>query len=1007
MTQHISKGPLSDDQPVAEPTSSDGPGASDNMSRESALIKQTAQSVYNQQRQLSAGPPFTDEELDIAFKELWFRIERQCAIEGIAFTDYTRRNIEAEFVEWFENNPIMDAIKQPSPPTAAPATNGDKYGITGTVTVNPGGIVGDGTITATNIAGGHVFEGGEHIHIHAGDNGPLTAEDIARMGGNPNAPEEAYLLRLLTVSNRLPLGQNDVKQAKGFEAVPDVPLDAVYVPLDTTLTQRAVGKDQDAEKRVPVPVLEKAIRQQRLVILGDPGSGKTSFLNALTMNLASASLDPNNKARLEALNVPGTNGQQAYKWSHGRLIPIRVELRELAEDIDLAETTGTARMVWLHITRRLADHNLDVYEARLQRRLTDGECLVMFDGLDEVTDPTRLKLVREAVADFANSYVKARHIVTCRALSYIEPTEKLDRFAEVTLGDLADESISQFITRWYRTLALTGEFAPRVARIRATRLRSAAKRMEGIARNPMLLAVMAIIHTRDGILPRQRAKLFQACVDLLLWNWWRSKHANPEAWWEEHITEDLGVREERLINGLCEVAFHAQSAQSTEGQSANLREADVLDILSGYLGDLPKAKCFLEYTEKQAGLLIGRGTTDGKRVYAFPHRHLQEFLAARHIVEQRGFARRTVELAAKGPRWHEVLLLAVGHIVDNLDMTAPALDAIKALCPPQTPTTADGWRAVWWSGEMLHLVGMDAAKQDKISGAVVIDLVRQQLGKLIQGGHLTPRERAQAADVLGQLGDPRDGVVGSHKMVPIKGGRVTIGPDGATQNVTVKDFYISRYPVTNAQFCRFKKDGGYQKKEYWTTAGWEWLRRAGSIGGLNDDPMWGIANRPVVGITWHEAVAYTRWLAAKGSKPIRLPTEIEWELAAAGKERRKFVWGSKTHNDTTNHREAGIGTTVGVGIFPADRTPEGVHDLGGNVWEWTSTQYRESNYRASDGREDPEKEGARVMRGAAYDTVRTSKTHLLHCTHRNAVDPAAHVDMIGFRVACGDVGSGK
>jgi formylglycine-generating enzyme required for sulfatase activity len=266
---------------------------------------------------------------------------------------------------------------------------------------------------------------------------------------------------------------------------------------------------------------------------------------------------------------------------------------------------------------------------------------------------------------------------------------------------------------------------------------------------------------------------------------------------------------------------------------------------------------------------------------------------------------------------------------------------------------------------------------------------------LVEGGHLTPAERAQAADVLGLLGDRRPGVADFPRLVPFVGGPFQMGAGGNAHQVDLGPFKLARYPVTNAQFRAFVEDGGYTRKKYWTAAGWEWRSRANQTHGLLDDPYYGIDNRPVVGITWYEAVAYANWLAAKSGTPYRLPTEAEWERAAAGTEGRRYPFGRRAHDQIANARDAGIGQTTAVGVFPGDQTPEGLFDMAGNVWEWCSSLGEPLPYRADDGRENLDGSASRILRGGSFDSPRKA----MHSTERRPVDPHAVVSLIGFRVA--------
>jgi formylglycine-generating enzyme required for sulfatase activity len=215
----------------------------------------------------------------------------------------------------------------------------------------------------------------------------------------------------------------------------------------------------------------------------------------------------------------------------------------------------------------------------------------------------------------------------------------------------------------------------------------------------------------------------------------------------------------------------------------------------------------------------------------------------------------------------------------------------------------------------------------------------------------------------------------------------------------LKPFWLACYPVTNTQFRAFIENG-YRKPKYWTEAGREWRKRSASpAGGYAYDPVAGIANRPVTGITWHEAVAFANWLSEKTHKRYRLPTEAEWERAAAGLEHRKYPFvGSRASDDACNTRECGVGQSTAVGIFPEDRTPEGLYDMGGNVWEWCSTLFKEQPYQPDDGREDLAVPGHRILRGGSYDSAHRQ----IHCSQRLPADPLSRIRMIGFRLARDD-----
>jgi formylglycine-generating enzyme required for sulfatase activity len=137
-------------------------------------------------------------------------------------------------------------------------------------------------------------------------------------------------------------------------------------------------------------------------------------------------------------------------------------------------------------------------------------------------------------------------------------------------------------------------------------------------------------------------------------------------------------------------------------------------------------------------------------------------------------------------------------------------------------------------------------------------------------------------------------------------------------------------------------------------------------------------SQPVVGVCWYEARAYCNWLSAQAGLPLRLPTEVEWEAAARGRQARAYPWGEVFDRQRANTSETHVLRTTPVGVFVAGDTPAGIADMAGNTYEWTSSLWGEYTveespvgyrypYDATDGREDPEAPPhiARIARGGS------------------------------------------
>jgi iron(II)-dependent oxidoreductase len=196
--------------------------------------------------------------------------------------------------------------------------------------------------------------------------------------------------------------------------------------------------------------------------------------------------------------------------------------------------------------------------------------------------------------------------------------------------------------------------------------------------------------------------------------------------------------------------------------------------------------------------------------------------------------------------------------------------------------------------------------------------------------------------------------------------------------VEVDSFWMAIHPVTNGEFQRFLDETGYVPED-----------REGYLlhwGGDACPPE--IADHPVVHVSYHDAEAYLEWAGA------RLPTEAEWEKAStwdddAGRKRR-FPWGDE-EDPSRAHVQAE--TTAPVGSHPLGTTPDGIADLYGNVWEWTSTWYGPYPENLDENPDYGEKK--KVCRGVSYHPGEVQ----FGCTTRNPRRPTTRSPLIGFRAA--------
>jgi formylglycine-generating enzyme required for sulfatase activity len=243
---------------------------------------------------------------------------------------------------------------------------------------------------------------------------------------------------------------------------------------------------------------------------------------------------------------------------------------------------------------------------------------------------------------------------------------------------------------------------------------------------------------------------------------------------------------------------------------------------------------------------------------------------------------------------------------------------------------------------------------------------------------------------------------------PITLSRPLSGEINIVQKISYK-FYISKFEITNEQYAQFIADGGYSKPEYWTTNAWAWYQSRNpklTEPGWWQDSNYNAPTQPVVGVRWWEAVAYCNWRSViEGLTPAydatgradltasgyRLPTEVEWEYAAAGGSAENvFPWGSTWDSSkavcSVSPNLALTKTSV-VGSLPAGDAA-GVSDLAGNVWEWCSDNYQDDASVVSGTDRyyfvDDMSSAGFAYRGGAYSTA-PPYAELLRCAYRGGL----------------------
>lgn len=540
-----------------------------------------------------------------------------------------------------------------------------------------------------------------------------------------------------------------------------VTLEDVYIHLDTTtpividekgnrIEKPDALKQMDEKKTRPLKVIEAASEHKNLVLLGEPGAGKSTFVRMLCARLALGDYPPEFESgilpvfiqlrdlapKVAALNLKGLSGDQQNSELAATLHQqIRAELRRL----EAGEFTDT-----------------------LCKEVRSGNCLLVLDGLDEVPFDQR-GLIRQTVAAIIGKYTPQRIIVTCRIRSYMSDNEgkdqekhKLPGFQEFTIAKLDAKKIKTFVAAWYNSLKdvkLTLE--KRKEKIDQLEKAAFSEELKEISPNPMLLTTMAIIHQRDIGLPDKRVELYKMAVEVLVRRW--RKHKTDTLAPSDALSEFLKDNK-RLDPALELLAYTAHSTDRKKGEAGDLSRLRARELLEGenYLNNIGLAKEFLDYMDQKSGLLIGRGGDLDKPVsYAFAHRTFQEYLAGCYLVSHLDMYGEILKLAEEGDYWSNAVQLGFEELLYNRKNERNLLTLAYLACGAAKAKDVVEERRHLWSANIAVLLGVNKIKQDTYipnGGSVYLQRLRRSLVHLLSGRLPFP-ERVEAGRNLAALGD--------------------------------------------------------------------------------------------------------------------------------------------------------------------------------------------------------------------------------------------------------------
>ena len=282
---------------------------------------------------------------------------------------------------------------------------------------------------------------------------------------------------------------------------------------------RSRGDGQATIAETMTVAVEQALAgNKRLVVLGDPGSGKTTLLRYLALLYARDLAEGANQVS-EKMHLP----ERGY-------LPVLVQCRDLGAFLrvhrpadDGAEGCGLVLDFLLHA---LKGELLELTPSFFEAWLTNGEAVLLLDGLDEVADPDLRRRVVRMIECFARTYPDCRYVVSSRIVGYTGAARLQENFAAATVREFSLADIEEFLSNWHRGAAIglmgSGESVEAYARRQTGQLMEAIRaneRIRELAVNPLMLTVIALVHRDRVKLPDRRVELYAEAVDVLLGKW--------------------------------------------------------------------------------------------------------------------------------------------------------------------------------------------------------------------------------------------------------------------------------------------------------------------------------------------------------------------------------------------------------------------------------------------------------------------------------------------------------
>jgi adenylate kinase family enzyme len=376
-------------------------------------------------------------------------------------------------------------------------------------------------------------------------------------------------------------------------------LEKIYVPLALKIESKIDNKRPESNKEVEILYsIEKALNNfKKLVILGDPGSGKSTILKHLAHKICS---------------------QRPIESQLSDLVPIIIKGSEFSKYVS---TTS----------KKLSEYIIDQIDKQFAllftEKLESNQLLVLIDGIDEINNISLRHSVVNRINSFISQYPEIKIVVSSRIVGYKE-TRLNGYFNHLQVVQFKKEQIKQFVTSWYLSIASNSDNDIVLAKKNANELFKSIKKNDSVlkmASNPLLVTIIALIHHQGGALPEKRVSLYDIATLTFLENWVRQRETERNSSFDK----------ETLISILAPISYHIHQNYTTglitETELKSLFKKEYKNVYpyQSKKEETQDLKDLINFLREDAGFLFEKGLDkNGESLFGFVHQTFQEYFTS-------------------------------------------------------------------------------------------------------------------------------------------------------------------------------------------------------------------------------------------------------------------------------------------------------------------------------------------------------------------------------------------